>query len=146
MEYFNKSICYVTQLLLLLYNNYHRNDICYFTQHVSTWVCHLQVFLQRHHVKYRYLPSRGLRSGSAAAWLLGLCSNPPGTCISVSCMMSGRGLCVWMITRAEESYWMWRVWMWSWGLGHGEAMSHWGAVVSWKKKSGSVLCTVLTLR
>ena len=51
---------------------------------------------------------RGLRRGSAVARLLGLWVRiPPGTWMSVCCeccVLSGRGLCVGLITRTEESY------------------------------------------
>jgi hypothetical protein len=51
---------------------------------------------------------RGLRRGSAATRLLGLwVPIPPGAWMSVSCeccVLSGRGLCVGLITRPEESY------------------------------------------
>jgi hypothetical protein len=51
---------------------------------------------------------RGLRRGSAAAYLLGLrVRMPPVTFMSVSCdccVSSGRGLCVGPITRPEGSY------------------------------------------
>jgi len=30
------------------------------------------------------------------------------------CMLSGRGLCVWLITRSEESLRLWSNWVWSW--------------------------------
>ena len=50
----------------------------------------------------------GLRRGDAAAPLLGLQVRiPPGAWISVSCdcwLLSGRWLCVGLITRPEESY------------------------------------------
>jgi hypothetical protein len=39
---------------------------------------------------------------------------PPEAWISVSCecrVLSGRGLCVWLITRPEESYRLWCVWL-----------------------------------
>jgi len=49
---------------------------------------------------------RGLRRGSAAVRLLGLRIRiPPGACMSVCCeyrMLSGRVLCVGLITRPEE--------------------------------------------
>jgi hypothetical protein len=41
---------------------------------------------------------------------------PLGTRKSVSCescVLSHRGLCVGLITRSEESYWVWCVWVWS---------------------------------
>ena len=51
---------------------------------------------------------RGLRRGSAAIRLLGLWVRmPQGTWMSVSCeccVLSGRRLCVGLITRPEESY------------------------------------------
>jgi hypothetical protein len=52
--------------------------------------------------------TRGLRPGFGAARLLGLRVRiPPGAWMSVSCgcsVLSGRGLCVWLIPRLEESY------------------------------------------
>jgi len=51
---------------------------------------------------------RGLRRGSAAAHLLGLrVPFPPGAWMSVCCeccVLSGRGLCVGLITRPEKSF------------------------------------------
>ena len=59
---------------------------------------------------------RGLRCGFAAARFLGLWVRfPPGS-VDVCCeccVLSGRGLCVGPITRPEESYWLWCVWVWS---------------------------------
>ena len=59
-----------------------------------------------------------LRRGSSAARLLRLWVRiPHGAWMSVSCercVLSGRGLCVGLITRPEGSYWMWRVWVWLW--------------------------------
>ena len=56
---------------------------------------------------------RGLRLGSAATRLLGLRVRfPPGTWTFVSCgccIMSGRVLCVGLITPPEESYRVWCV-------------------------------------
>jgi hypothetical protein len=64
--------------------------------------------------------SRGLRRRFAVARLLGLRVRiPPGAWMSVSCeccVLSGRGLCVRLITRPEESYREWCVWVWSWSL------------------------------
>jgi hypothetical protein len=42
------------------------------------------------------------------------------------CVLSDIGLCVGAITRTEESYRMWRVWVWSWILDNEEALVHWG--------------------
>jgi hypothetical protein len=56
---------------------------------------------------------RGLRRGSAAARLLGLLGRiPPGALMYFCCecyALSGRGLCVGLITRPEESYRVWCV-------------------------------------
>ena len=57
---------------------------------------------------------RGLRRGSAAARMLGLCVRilPGGAWMSVSCeccVLSGTGLCVGLTTRPEESYQVWGV-------------------------------------
>jgi hypothetical protein len=72
---------------------------------------------------------RGLRRGSAAVRLLGLCVQiPPGTWMSVCyecCVLSGRGLCVGLITRPEKSYRGWCAWVWSWSLDNEEALAHW---------------------
>ena len=41
---------------------------------------------------------------------------PPGARMTVCCeccVLSGRGLCVVLITRPEKSYWLWCVWVWS---------------------------------
>jgi hypothetical protein len=55
--------------------------------------------------------------GSATFRLLGLRVRiPPGVwmCVSCeSCVLSGRGLCVGLITRPEGSYRLWCVWLWS---------------------------------
>jgi hypothetical protein len=63
---------------------------------------------------------RSLRCGSAAARLLGLWVQiPAATWMSVCCeccVLSGRGLCVGLITRPEESYRVRCVWVWSWSL------------------------------
>jgi hypothetical protein len=57
---------------------------------------------------------RRLRRASAAFHLLALWVRiPPGAWMSVCCgccVLSGRGLCVGLITRPEESYRVWRVW------------------------------------
>ena len=75
---------------------------------------------------------RRLRRGSAVARLLGLLVRiPPGTWMSVSCeccVLSGRVLCVGLITCTEESYRLWCVWVWSWGLDKEEAVAHCGVV------------------
>jgi len=44
------------------------------------------------------------------------------------CVLSGTGLCDELITRPEESYWMWcvRRCVWSRNLVNEEALAHWG--------------------
>ena len=37
-----------------------------------------------------------------------------------------------LITRPEESYRVWCVWVWSWNIDKDEALAHWGAVAPWK--------------
>jgi hypothetical protein len=58
---------------------------------------------------------RGVRRGPAAARLLGLWFRiPPGAWMCVSfecCVLSGRGLCVGLVPRPEESYRLWCVWV-----------------------------------
>ena len=63
--------------------------------------------------------------------------NPAGAWTSVSweyCMLSGRGLCVQLITSPEESYWVWWVWEWSWTLDNEEAQVNKGGCTMKKKK------------
>ena len=42
------------------------------------------------------------------------------------CVLSGRGLCFGLITRPEDSYRVWCVWVWWWILHNEEALVHWG--------------------
>jgi hypothetical protein len=58
--------------------------------------------------------------GRSLAGIVG--SNSAGAWISVSrecCALSGRGLCVRLITRPEQSYRVWCVWVWSRSLNNG---------------------------
>ena len=88
---------------------------------------------------------RGLRLGSAAARLLrSWVRIPPEAWMFVSCeccVLSSRGLCDGLITRPEESYWVWCVWVWSRNLVNGNALSHWGGY--WAKKERTPLTTDL---
>ena len=64
-------------------------------------------------------------------WIGGFAgSNPVGTWISVSlwmlCVLSGSGICLGLITRPEESSWVWCVWMWSWSLDSEPTPARWG--------------------
>jgi hypothetical protein len=74
---------------------------------------------------------------SRAARLLGLWVRiPPGACMSVSCefCVSGRGLCVGLVTRPEKSYRVWCVWVWSWCLENWGGLGPQGAVEPLEKK------------
>jgi hypothetical protein len=64
-----------------------------------------------------------------AARLLGLwVLIPPGgmdiCLLRMLCVF--RSLCVGLITRPEDFYRLWRVWVWSWILDNYEALAHWG--------------------
>ena len=78
----------------------------------------------------------GLKRGSAAARLLrSWVRIPPGAWMSACCdccVLSGRGFCDWPITRPEEFYRVWCVWVWSWILDNDEALAHWEGF--WGKK------------
>ena len=53
-------------------------------------------------------------------------SNPAGAWLAVSCescVLSGRGLCVGLITRPEESYLVLCVWVWSWNTDNEEVLA-----------------------
>ena len=60
----------------------------------------------------------------AVARLLGLWVRIPDVCLCDCCVLSGRGLCVGLITRPEEPYRVWCVWVWSWSLDMEEALTH----------------------
>jgi hypothetical protein len=81
---------------------------------------------------------RGLRRGSAAARLLGLWVRiPQRAWMSVCCeccVLLGRGLCNGLVTRPEESYRVWCVWVWSWSLVKWGGLGPLGAVESLEKK------------
>jgi hypothetical protein len=85
-----------------------------------------------------------LRRGSVAACLLGLGVRiPPGAYISVCCefcLLSRRVLCVTLITRPEETYRLWCVWVWSSSLNHKEALAHSGLFCHKKTQSDSWYC------
>jgi hypothetical protein len=71
---------------------------------------------------------RGLRRGSAVARMLGLRARIPlGAWKSVSCeccVLSGRGLCVGLITHPEVSCWVWYAWLWWQNLDSEEDLAH----------------------
>jgi hypothetical protein len=87
----------------------------------------------------------GLRCGSVAARLLGLWVRiPAGAWMPVTgkcCVLKDRGPCVGLITRPEESYWVWCVWVWSWILDNEEPLSHWGNCAMVKTKGDLVLAS-----
>jgi len=70
---------------------------------------------------------RVLRRGSVVACLLGLWIRiPPWGWMFVCCeccVLSGSGLRVRLITRPEESYRAWCVWVWSWSLNNEKALA-----------------------
>jgi len=47
-------------------------------------------------------------------------------CLLWEYALSGRGLCLGLITCPEESYQVWCVWVWSWSLDSEEALAHYG--------------------
>ena len=71
---------------------------------------------------------RDQRRGTAAARLLGLLVRIPlGTWIFVSCeccVLLCRGPWIRLITRPEESYRVWCVWVCSWSLDNEKALAH----------------------
>jgi len=67
----------------------------------------------------------GLRCGSSVTPLLELLIRiPPGAC--ECCVLSGRGLCIELITRPEESYRVWCVW--ELRVSNEEDLTHLGAL------------------
>jgi len=65
---------------------------------------------------------------STSPRLLWLSSYPVGV-MHVSCeccVLLWRGLCVGLITRPEEYYRVWCVWVWSWIFDNEEVLAHWG--------------------
>ena len=80
---------------------------------------------------------RSLRRGSATARLLGLRVRiPPGAWMYVSCeccVLPGRGVCVGLITRPEESYRVWCVLSVIVKSGQWEGLGTLGAVEPWQQ-------------
>jgi hypothetical protein len=87
--------------------------IVVFCTFYSLKLWHLHLFLWRNILNRRSQWPRNLRRRSAAARLLELWVRiPPEARISVCCeccVLSGRGLCVELITRPEETYRLWCV-------------------------------------
>jgi hypothetical protein len=63
---------------------------------------------------------------SPVAWMFVHCEG---------CVLSGRGLCVGLITHPEGSYRGWCVWVLSWILDNEEALTHWGCWAMVKKNT-----------
>jgi len=87
--------------------------------------------------------SRGLRRGSVAdrllgLWFLSICYD--------CCVLSGRGLCIGVITRSEESYRLCCVWVWSWILDNEEALAHCGLLRHGKNKRTTYFFRRLSFR
>jgi hypothetical protein len=105
-------------------------------QHCQTLVCFpgtVTWFIITLIILCRFQWPRGLRRGSAAARLPGFRVRiSPVTWIHITCeccVLSGRGLCYGLITRPEESYRVWCVWVWSWSLDNEEVNGpRWAAV------------------
>jgi len=55
--------------------------------------------------------------------------------VSVVCCQAQRGICVGLITRPEESYQVWCVWVWSWSLDNEEVLAHEVLLRHGKKKN-----------
>ena len=71
-----------------------------------------------------------------ACWDCGFESCQGYGCLShFSVLLSGRGLCVGLITRPEESYRVWWVWVWSWTLDKEDTLAHWGCCATVQKKT-----------
>jgi hypothetical protein len=75
---------------------------------------------------------------------------PPVAWMSVSyecCVLSGRGLCFGLITRPDESYRVWCVWVWSWILDNDGALAQWGGgVLSHHVKKNCWILIILYVR
>jgi protein gp37 len=77
----------------------------------------------------------GLSLGSAAARFLELRVLIPleaGMSV-VSVVYCQVGHCVGLITRPEESYWVWYISVWSWSQDNEEALDRWGLLRRGKK-------------
>ena len=61
---------------------------------------------------------------------LGAWKSVSGEC----CVLSGRGLCDVLITRLEESYRVWCVWVWYWSLVNEKDLANWWGCCATKKK------------
>ena len=60
----------------------------------------------------------------AFSLLLKLRVRIPDVCLCDCCVLSGRGPCIGLITRPEDFYQVWCVWLWSWSLYMEEDLAH----------------------
>jgi len=99
-----------------------------------------------YHVRMVHSSTTGCRPQwplrSAAACLLGLWVPIPSEAwlfvFFDCCWLSGRGPCVGLITRLEESYRVWCVWVWSWSLDNEGALASGGLLHNGAKNTGCV--------
>jgi len=84
--------------------------------------------------------------GRSPAGIVG--SNPTGgmDVYRECCVLSGRGLCDGLITRPEEPYEVWCVWVCPWGLRNEDALPHCGLFRHGKKKQYRLYAGYLQLR
>ena len=114
------TVCMCLDTTVLLHNTPALN--LHFTLKTLPW------FLKPYGFLGRFQWPRGQRPGSVAVCSLELrVWIPQGAWMSVSCeccVLPGRGLCVGLITRPEESYRVWCVWIWFWRLDNEKALDH----------------------
>ena len=115
-----------------------RSETC----RADTWTlinnqCCYIVYLVGMYIYYIYFVSVNSVPISVAAWSkaricgsspAGIASSSPSRwhgCVSCECcVLSGRGLCIELITRPEECYRVWCVWVWFRNLNSEEALAH----------------------
>ena len=115
---------YVTALRQFVAN---RHQVSFLISRCATSNSFAHVCLQTY-FKQSQSP-RCQRRGFSAARLLGLRVRIPPRGMYVCrqcCVLSGKGLCVGLITRPEESYRVWCAWVWSWSLDNEAVLAHRG--------------------
>ena len=116
-------------------------DVCSYN---TNWRCQLNHSRANSLYLHELRCNAGPVAARSKAWVCGrspteiVGSNPNGehgrlSVVSAVCC-AGRGLCDELITRPEESYWLWCVWVWLWSLDNEEALAHWGLLPHGKKK------------
>jgi hypothetical protein len=110
------------------------NAVEQFTAEVMGWKMNTfaSVWKRRRNTIHTILPIPVAALSRACVFGRSLCmtvgSNPAGG-MDVSwkcCVLSGRWLCVGLISRPEGIYRVWYVWMWSWSLASEEVLVHQG--------------------